>query len=132
MVSYLIDTNVLLRFLLGDVKDQAEVAKDLFIKARRGEATITIPLLVYVETVFALIKLYRFPKNKVIEILTDIIDLPFIQIENRDLMREALIYYRDSPVGFVDALVAVQAKQKGMTLITFDKKLKKLSKKISN
>ncbi|MBI3954636.1 type II toxin-antitoxin system VapC family toxin, partial [Candidatus Collierbacteria bacterium] len=69
MEGYLADANILLRYLVGDVKDQFEFAKKKFELAQSGKIVISIPLLILVEINFILRKFYEQPKDKVIKII---------------------------------------------------------------
>ena len=129
MKQYLLDTNVLLRFLLNDNEAQATQAEAVFRQAQHAEVSISIPLLVIVETVFALTKLYRFSKSEVIAKLLPIVEHPFLDIEKRTILIHGFILYRDSSISLIDALLKSQADLEGKTLMTFDKKIKKKSRK---
>lgn len=127
MNDYLLDANYLLRFVLKDNLKQAQIVRDLFHQAKAGDITIYAPLLVFVESVFILKKLYKFGKKEIAENLKYIIDLSFLDIEKRLIIIDGLVLYTNYNISFVDALFVTEAKQSGKQLLTFDKKLKKLA-----
>lgn len=126
MNSYLIDTNCLLRFLLRDLPVQAQSIKKIFEEAKRGEISLYIPLLTFVEADFSLSQIYHFEKAKIVDKLFSLAKLPFLEVEKYKILLEALLLYSHSNIGFVDALFVTEARITGKELLTFDKKLKKL------
>lgn len=123
MKKYLVDTNFILRFLLKDNVKQARQARDFLHKAKQKTITIYVPLLAFVEVVFILTKLYKFSRVEVSEKLTYLAELPYLDIEKRELLIKALSRLGDLNVSFVDLLFYFEAKATGRQLFTFDKKL---------
>lgn len=128
MEEYLADTNILLRYLLGDIEEQFEFAKKQMMLARERKIMIFIPLLVLVEINFVLRGLYQQPKEKVVNAIRNIAEQAFLNIENREVILAALRIYEKGTISLVDAIFAVQAKSRGLKLLTFDKKLASLMK----
>ncbi|MBI5452297.1 hypothetical protein HY945_02455, partial [Candidatus Gottesmanbacteria bacterium] len=93
MRDYLFDTNCILRFLLRDNLPQASIIKQYFQNAKDGKVKIHIPILAFVEAVFILTRLYHFQKADVIEKLTTLAELTYIEIEKRSLLISALSIY---------------------------------------
>jgi predicted nucleic-acid-binding protein len=114
----LIDTNVVLRYLLKDVLHQYEIAKDAILE---GAYILpeTIPELVYILAGF-----YGMNRADIANSLIDFLD--DISIENKQVYKQALRYYRDFSLDYVDCVLIARAKLSGDTIITFDKKLKKM------
>ncbi len=52
--SVVVDTNIILRWILDDVPDQAEAATRIWLLAADGVLDVFIPVLVIFETVFTL------------------------------------------------------------------------------
>jgi predicted nucleic-acid-binding protein len=81
---------------------------------------------VLVETVWVLKSLYGFPKKQIVETLEHLVNNQAFVLESETLCRDALILYRGTNVSFSDAMILVNSRQKGYSLLTFDKKLVKL------
>ena len=128
MEEYLVDTNILLRYLLRDIEDQFEFAKKQMVLAQERKIVIFIPLLVFVEINFILRGLYQQPKEKVIGAIRSIAEQSFLDIENREIILASLRVYERSVISLVDAVFVAQAKNRGLKLLTFDKKLAGLMK----
>lgn len=126
MISYLLDTNPLLRYLINDIPTQAAQTQLIFQKAARLEAKVYIPIVVLTEVVFTLTKAYGWPKNQVVDTLLAFATSPSLDIENRPVTVEALNLFKDHSLGFVDCLLTAIAKNTGKTIFTFDTKLSRL------
>lgn len=129
MKEYLVDANVLLRYLLNDVPDQAQTAQTYFTEAKSEKIHLFLPLLVFVEIDFALTKFYHFKRQDVIKRLLVLVKTSYWTVEKRDIVLRALLLYRDNKVSFVDALFVIESLQNNKTLLSFDKTLVRLAKK---
>ena len=126
MKAYCADTNFVLRYLLYDIKEQADTAENYFRKAKQKEISISIPLVVFVELVFALKKFYQFTKTEIVRKLGDIAGFQYLEVEKREVLIKALLRYKELNISFVDLLIYFEAVLSGKQLLTFDRKLKKL------
>ena len=123
---YLIDTNVILRYLLGDHKTFSPKAKAFMELVSQGIKKAEIPSVVIVECVYVMEKFYKIPKNEIVDTLNKILN--FIGIINQDKSEilEALLKYQNSNVDVVDCiLAAVSSPEK--VIISFDKDFNKLN-----
>lgn len=126
MKEFLVDTNCVLRYLLKDIPSQSQQIRDYFVMAKEEKIKLFIPLLVFIELDFALINLYQFTKNEVVQRLVSLLNFPFLTIEKRDILLKSLILYNQVSLELVDIVLFFEAKLSGRELLTFDKKLKKL------
>ena len=127
MKEYILDINYLLRFLLKDDPTLSEISRKTFEGAKSRKFKIEIPLVVFIEANYALIKFYRLPKSEVVDKLMMTLNLPFIVIEKRDVLLAALILYGRTNFSLTDLILLTQAEKEGKELLTFDQRLKKLS-----
>ena len=123
MKSYILDTNVFLRYLLADIPDQMAAAKYHFVQAKLGKISLTIPVLVFVEAVYTLTKFYGISKTEVVDKLRDVAQISYLNVEKRGILVNALEDYKTAPISFVDLLLFYEAKESNKELLTFDKKL---------
>ena len=56
--QYLVDTNVLLRFLSGQPAAQAQAARKLFLRATAGEIALDVSPVIVAETFYTLTSFY--------------------------------------------------------------------------
>jgi len=117
---YLIDTNVIIRFLVGDHKEHLKVATEIFKKVELGEYEVEILDSVIMEALFVLIKFYKLPKNEVIDDLKKIIALRGV-VGNKVLLIETLNIVENKNIDFVDALICSKSKLEGYEKLSFDK-----------
>ena len=117
---YLIDTNVIIRFLVGDHKEHLEVATEIFKKVELGEYEVEILDSVIMEALFVLIKFYKLPQDEVIDDLKKIIALRGV-VGNKVLLIETLNIVENKNIGFVDALICSKSKLQGYGKLSFDK-----------
>lgn len=126
-MSFLIDTNCILRYLLNDNIGQADQVQKYFIEAKHGKILITVPFLVFFECVFMLMKLYKMEKRNVVEKLTVLAGLSYLDVEKRNIVLQALSLFSTTNISFVDSVLLTEARLTGRKLLTFDSKLKKLA-----
>ena len=123
----LVDTNVILRYLLRDEPSHYEKAKDLFEKVRTGEEKIIILESVIVESVYILTKFYNVPKQVASEKLKNLLHYKGIANSDKNELSVALTLYSENNIDFVDCILCEKAKFNNYSLFTFDKKLKRLT-----
>lgn len=118
-----LDTNIIMRLILGDVPHQCEKILDLFM--RRGY-TYHISDLAITETVYNLQKSYSRPD--IIKALQKILELPNINA-NFNLFQQVLPMYIEHPnLSFNDCCLSVYAAlNESEPLWTFDRDLAKQS-----
>lgn len=121
-----LDTSVVVRYLVGTPKDQAERAARLV----DGDAEIAIPLVVIAETAQVLRSFYRMSRADVVDILIDLItrvNVAPLEISKADVI-DALVRARafeSSPI--TDALIAASARaHAALPVYTFDEKFGRL------
>ena len=62
-LRYLVDTNILLRFLSGEPAAQAAAARKLFESAAGGGAVLEVAPLIVAETYYTLVSFYQVDKK---------------------------------------------------------------------
>ncbi len=121
---YLIDTNVIIRFLVGDNEEHFKIAVDIFDKIENGQIKAEILEPVLIEAYFVLIKFYKLPKDEVIEDLKKIMALKGI-IGDKILLLETLNNLLSKNIDFADALICAKSKLYVYSKLSFDNDLKK-------
>jgi len=117
------DTNLFLRYLTNDVPAQADAVERLLERASAGEIVLVINSLVIAEIVWALGSYYGLPREDVKEKILAVINTPGLEVAEGDLLLQAISWYADKNIDFVDALNAAWMLTQGLTLAyTFDHK----------
>ena len=109
---YLIDTNIIIRFLVGDHEEHLKIATEIFTKIENAQIKAEILDSVLMEAYFVLVKFYKLPKNEVLEDLKKLIALKGIT-GDKILLLETLNILLNKNIDFVDALICAKAKLYG-------------------
>lgn len=118
-----LDTNILLRYILHDDRQQYEAAYRLLTHS--GPNSFMVADAVFFEIVWILSgKTYRFERGLLAQALRRITDLPQINCNRRLLEKVLPIYEAHLQVSFLDSCLSVYAElNNAAPLLTFDKKL---------
>jgi len=116
---YLLDTNVIIRFLVGDHEEHLKIATDIFSKIENGETEVEILEPVIMEVLFVLVKFYKLPQSEVITDLKRIIALRGV-VGDKVLLFETLNIVNEKNIDFVDALLCAKSRLQGYGKLSFD------------
>ena len=122
----LIDTNLIVRFLVQDHEAHARKAQKLFEACDRGEISLVILPIVLAETVFVLESFYQLPRTKISEVLSRFITSPGIILVEETIYQAALKVYAHQKLHFVDCVLAAHASDMKIAIASFDLGLKKM------
>jgi predicted nucleic-acid-binding protein len=115
-----LDTNVVVRLLVGDDAAQQQSAREYITRHCSSEEPAWIDRIVAVETVWVLERSYGFSSVQIADAFEKLLDTAELAFEDHDLVRTAIALYRRG-AGFGDALVAECNVRSGCTTtITFD------------
>ncbi|MCU0849215.1 MAG: PIN domain-containing protein [Spirochaetes bacterium] len=117
-----VDANVILRYLLGDLPDQAAIARDII-----SNNEIFLAGEVLAEVVYVLEKVYRVTRKEISHVLVLFIRSDTVIMNNKPVMEAALDVYSRETIDYVDALLCGYSLVQKSEIITFDKKLKSLT-----
>lgn len=121
-----IDTNILIRFLVGDDPDQAQVVYNLFKKIELNKTELFVSLLVVLEFLWVLESVYQIERNNIIDSLADLILMPILKFENIEAIQKIIIAAKNSKYDLSDLLIAHASSSYGCEKVfTFDKKASK-------
>ncbi len=122
MKDKILDTNVLLRFLVGDNKKQQRLAEEEFEKAQKEEFSIVVHPLVIAEACFVLESFYKKKREDIAPKMEVFLSQRWLKVVNRKELLGLWSYYL-SGFHFVDSFLLTWAKDNGSILLTFDKKV---------
>ena len=122
---YLLDTNIIVRFLVGDHKEH--LAKSIVIFKDIETAKLQVEILdgVVMEAFFVLTKFYKLPRSSVITDLKTILTLNGVVNSNKTILYEALNIIENKNIDFVDALICAKSKLQGFGKLSFDADVEK-------
>lgn len=119
----ILDTNVLVRFFVGDNTTQRTEAEQWFKEAERGTRSIVITPIVIAETSFVLESFYKQRRNSIADALEVMIGQRWLRVEERNVLLRTLSHYRKG-LHFVDSYLRAWTTVHGGDILTFDKDLK--------
>jgi predicted nucleic-acid-binding protein len=121
-----VDTNVLVRVLVGDDPAQRRAAMSRLRRMRRkGEGALVGPVVV-AETGWVLGSVYGYDRKQIVAAFRGVLATPPFVFAQRDAVIAALGAYESGPADLSDYLVLELARAEGCTkLLTFDRKLLK-------
>jgi len=122
-----LDTDVLVRFLVGDDQHQFDRARRLV----RGEAntggSVLISLLVLLECEWVLRSRYALGKDEILRAFSGLLDSSDVRFEDEACVEEALYMWKESSAEFAHCLIGARHRALGCrSTATFDAKALKL------
>ena len=119
---HLIDTNVLLRYLIGDDSRNAAKATSLMERVEEGSEDIEIAPVIVAEIIWTLEKFYEVPRSEIAQKIITIFCFKGIRGQEKNIILTALRSYASMKIDFVDCYLASRAKAQNMLVYSFDKK----------
>ena len=123
----LVDTNLIVRYLVHDNEKHAKAAGRLFDACDRGDLVIVLLPVVLAECVFVLESFYGHARGDIASALGRLISSPGVEIGSASIHLDALDRYRKTKVHFVDCLIAATAATEDMPIASFDRDLRKFN-----
>jgi predicted nucleic-acid-binding protein len=122
-----LDTNVLIRYLIGDDEVQQDIARKVIEEEHSRENSIWIHPIMIVELVWVLRSAYKASKSQILDVLDILLRIDAFHIIDEIDVRAAVASFRTFDVDFADALLHASYQRRGAGLATFDRKAATLS-----
>lgn len=124
----LLDTNIILRFILRDHPTYSPKAEVIIKKIDAGEIKVYISWPTILEIVFVLQNSIKLPKREITEKLLPIFHLENVSLEHGKLLDSIFGYYVDKNISLTDAYNAtLMLKKKVKYIYSFDSDFDKFS-----
>ena len=123
----LVDTNLIVRYLVQDHEKHAKAAGKLFDACDRGDLVIVVLPAVLAECVFVLESFYEHARGDIASALGRLISSPGIEIDGDAIHLDALDRYRTTKIHFVDCLIAATASTENVSVASFDQDFRKFN-----
>ena len=121
-----LDTNVLVRFLVEDDADHAELAKALLQRAIDSEEPCYVSDVVLCELVWVLERRYKLARNEVCLGLRRLVHAQHLLFSSVESLSRALEAYEKARGDFADYIIREHARANGCVAVaTFEKDLLK-------
>lgn len=125
MKKYIIDTNALISFVTDRNPDQQQKIASLFESAANLKALILCHQYVLTEFIYVMDRVYHVPKEEIRRIITDLVDMPGIEVIHEINFTAVLSSWPDLIPDFGDAVIASVSKIRKSVIVTFDRKFAK-------
>ena len=119
----IIDTNIILRYLLNDDEKLSKKAADIV-----DNNEVFIPNEVIIEACYVLKKLYNVEKEIIYTLVIELMAQDNIHFTNRSLIYETFKAYSKKNLDLVDCILYAYSRTENQEIKTFDKKLERLLK----
>ncbi len=123
MAKNLIDTNLIIRFLVND--DPQKVSRVENLLKDKNNKNVLLDTVV-AEIIWVLLSYYSQEKEEVVEKIKALIHVDTIEC-NAFLINRALTIWEKNVISYIDAYLAAVAELGNMTLYTYDKRLRTIS-----
>ena len=117
----LVDTNVIVRYLIRDHEKHAVAARKLFEACDQGQVTLVLLPTVVAECVFVLESFYKHSRADISQILSSVITSPGIDLLEKPVHLDALDRFAKTKLHFVDCVIAATAARDDIPVATFDR-----------
>ncbi|MBM3209112.1 type II toxin-antitoxin system VapC family toxin [Candidatus Shapirobacteria bacterium] len=125
MRKIFIDTNVWLRFLLADKKDQFEACQKLLDLNEQGKLRSYTSTIVFLEIAYTLASFYKIERKQIIADLEDVLLARNLTLIEKTDFANAFSLFQQYQIKMADCLIATQL-PKGAALCTYDQDFKKI------
>ncbi|MCC6233319.1 MAG: PIN domain-containing protein [Verrucomicrobiales bacterium] len=123
MRELILDANVLVRFLVQDVPQQAKAARKLVEQAESGALLLVVDPMIIAETVYVLTSFYKKPREAVADALMAFVQSDGVSVAEESRLVDALRRFQRSSVDFADAWLAATAAETHREVASFDRDL---------
>lgn len=121
-----LDTNILVRFLIQDDKQQAQTVETLLNQAENNKQSFYVTLLVVLELIWVMEAVYEVTREDILLSINELLSMPVLNFEKQKVVRQFISVAQTSRFDLSDLLIALSALQEGCdTTYTFDKKAAK-------
>jgi len=128
MKEYYIDSNFFLRFILKDNLNQWIVANGYFKEAKLEKVKLVFLTETIIEIEYVLRKVYKLSRKIILKYLLTLLSINNFEIIDKELLKDALLYYGEKNIDFVDIIIFLKARSQNAEVLTFDKDFDKISK----
>lgn len=125
MEKKIIDTNLIVRYLVNDQPAHYKKARDFFDFVKLGRIKAILEQTVFTETVFVLNKIYEIPRDKISGALSGLLSYKGIYNHEKEVLLDSLVVYATTNLHIVDCIILAKARLQETAIQSFDQELLK-------
>lgn len=122
----IIDTNMILRFLLRDNEQMADTAAEII-----DNESVIVTNEIIAEAVYVLSGVYKIGRREISNALLEFIFIDNVKAKEHMVLSKALNIYTENNLDFVDCLLCAYELIYGYEVCTFDTKLNRTIQKLN-
>lgn len=124
-----IDTNILVRYLTNDDKEQCKIVSSLLKQHSGHKASIYINNIVLCELIWVLETGYKYSREVIVNAVKALLQTMEFRFDHHELLVLAIMEYaKSAKIDFADILITLSNKKNGCKVTySFDKALSQLS-----
>lgn len=123
MTKNLLDTNLIIRFLVNDDPQKSAKVEGLLNNPRNHNL---LPDMVIAEIIWVLSSYYELPKSEILEKIRALITVRSVRY-HKTLINQSLDLWERYNLSFIDCYLAALAISKDLTFYSYDQRLKQVS-----
>ena len=93
-----IDTNILVRFLVGDDVQQARIVYRLFKEAESSSTPLFVPVVVVLELIWVLESVYEVGREEILDAINDLLLMSSLKFEHPSAIQKFVLNARKNSV----------------------------------
>ena len=124
----LLDTNVIVRFLVSDQSSKYKNLYSFFKSLEYGKMKVELKLIVLFQVLFVLKSFYKVPKDQIAKSITDLLKYKGIVIKNKTMIRRMMEMWYNKKLDIVDCyLIAILESDSQNLLYSYDRDFDKFN-----
>jgi predicted nucleic-acid-binding protein len=123
----IVDTNIILRYVLQDHAELYAQAKTLL-----ESQTIFIPVEIVAEAVYVLEKVYKVERNDIRQTFVTLCGYEHLTFAEKDVVMASLSLYCEHRIDYIDAILCAYHQVRHATIHSFDKRVQKIIKNMES
>lgn len=116
-----LDTNTIIRFVIGEPEEQFQKIKAVMIDAADRKINLELKAMVLAECVFVLSSVYEKSRKEISSLLIAFVSVAEVELHEPELLKLALKLYGSRKLDFVDCYLAAISIINGEEVLSFDK-----------
>ena len=125
--KYIIDTNIIIRYLLQDHKELFKKARYFFDLVKMGKARGHLEQTVFTEVVFVLSRVYEVTREDITKTLTNLLMFKGVLNDQKEILLKSLELYSSTKLHIVDCIIIAKSIEAGIEIMSFDSELKQIA-----
>ncbi len=125
MRTFILDANVVLRFLLADDPSQSPQARGLFVLAEAGRVRLRLSHVAVAELVWVLSSFYDFARQDIGVKLRGLLLHKGVEVDEQELLLNALDRFSRVNADFPDCYAAALASRSDLPIASYDRDFRK-------